>query len=56
LQSGRTKAQGNEAQLNEVRVDAAISRKAVRSIERMLEFAAACKVSMRPSVGGMGPA
>jgi quinolinate synthase len=44
---------------NEILVDAEISRKAVRSIERMLEFAAARKVSMRSTrstAGGMGPA
>ena len=56
LQSGSNEAQGNEAQVNEVQVDAEISRKAVRSIERMLEFAAARKVSMRSTAGGMGPA
>jgi hypothetical protein len=49
-------AGGNEARVNEVLVDADISRKAVRAIERMLDFAAARKVSMQPAAGGMGPA
>jgi quinolinate synthase len=49
-------AGGNEARINEVLVDADISRKAVRSIERMLDFAAARKASMKPAAGGMGPA
>ena len=50
---------------NEVQVDAATSRKAVRSIDRMLQFAAARKANLRPSAdlsregklfSGIGPA
>jgi quinolinate synthase len=54
--AGVLQADGNEARINEVLVDADISRKAVRAIERMLDFAAAQKVSMQPTATSMGPA